>query len=219
MKISNLPKTSRPRERFLELGPNSLSDAELFALILRTGNKNENIIEISNKLLSIYSLEELQNCSLIELQKIKGIGEAKAMQLSSMFELFKRMQNQFKEKIKISSAKQVFELFKNKLKDKKQEHFYILLLDTKNKVIKQEKISSGILDASIVHPREIFNPAIKNSSSRIILVHNHPSGDPTPSKEDLEITKNLIQAGELLGIEILDHIIIGENTFWSYIEN
>lgn len=218
MKIADLPDSSKPRERFLKHGPEALSDAELFAIILRTGTINENVIDMSNRLIKEHGLNNLFDCSLKELQKIKGIGPSKAMQILAMSELGKR-QSQAKHPIKkITQAKDVFDLFHDRLKDKKQEEFHIIMLNTKNHIIGQELITRGILDSSIVHPREIFNKAIKNSSSRIILVHNHPSGDPSLSKRDMEITEKLMEIGEIMGIKVLDHIVIGKQGFCSWIE-
>ena len=220
MKIKDLPDSSKPRERFLKHGPEALSDAELFAIILRTGLVGENVMEMSNHLISKFGLlTKLFDSSLSELQEIKGIGENKAMQILAIAELGKRYDQEKNKVKKITCAEDVFKLFHRKLRDKKQEHFYVLMLDTKNNIIAEKEISKGILDASILHPREVFNPAIKNSASRIILVHNHPSGDPTPSEEDLEITRKMIEVGEELGINVLDHIIIGGEKWWSWKEN
>lgn len=217
MKIKDMVKENRPRERFISSGPNSLSDAELLAIILRTGTKNENVIDLSNRLIKEYTLPKLFSSSIEELTKIKGIGRDKAIQILAVSEIQKRNYSE-KKPTKITCAKDVFNLFKDKLKNEKKEHFYIVLLDTKNKIIKTKEISVGILDASIIHPREIFNEAIKALASRIILVHNHPSGDPEPSNEDLDITKKLIDVGELVGIEVLDHVIIGDGHYYSYEE-
>lgn len=215
MKIKDLPKQNRPRERFLKYGSETLSDAELFAILLRTGTVKENVIDMSNRLIKEYGLNNLFDCSLKELQEIKGIGPSKAMQILAMAELGKR-HNQSKNPIKkITCAKDVFDYFHERLKDKKEEHFYILMLNTQNYLIGEQLISKGILDSSIVHPREVFKPAIKNSSSKIILVHNHPSGDPTPSQEDLEITQKLIKSGEELGIRVVDSIIVAGDKFWN----
>ncbi len=218
MKIKDIPMQNRPRERFFKHGPEVLSDAKLFAILLRTGTINENVIDMSNRLIAKYGLDKLFECSLKELQEIKGIGPSKAMQILAMAELGKRY-NQSKRPIKkITCAEEVYNYFCEKLKDKKQEHFYILMLNAQNNIIKEQLISKGILDASIIHPREIFRPAIKNSSSKIILVHNHPSGNPAPSPEDLEITTNLIKVGEELGIKVLDSVIIGGEKWWSWVE-
>jgi len=219
MKIKDLPEQNRPRERFLKYGPDTLSDAELFAIILRTGTIHENVIDMSNRLIAEYGLDKLFECSLKELQQIKGIGPSKAMQILSMVELGKR-HSQSKNPIKkINSAKDVFDYFHEKLKDKKEEHFYILMLNTQNNIIGEELISKGILDASIIHPREVFKPAIKNSAAKIILVHNHPSGDPNPSGEDIEITTKLKNIGKELGIKVIDSVIIGKRDWYSEEEN
>jgi len=213
-----MPKDSRPRERLLKFGIENLSEAELLALILEKGTKKENVIEVSNRLIAQYGLDKLSECSLKELQEINGIGQAKAMQILALFEISKRKGMINKETIQIKSAKDVFEIFHEKLKDEKQENFYVLMLNSKNFVIGQEKISLGIVDSSIIHPREIFRSAIKNSASRIILVHNHPSGDSSPSKEDEKVTEEIAKAGEVLGIQVLDHVIIGKS-YWSWREN
>jgi len=218
MKIKEMPKSSRPRERFLEKGPEALSDAELFAIILRTGHKSENVLEVANRLIVEYGLDKLFECSIKELRKIKGIGQTKAIELLTIAEIQKRI-NQSKHPVKkITCAQDVFDLFHERLKDEKQENFYVLMLDTKNNIIGEQLISKGILDASIIHPREIFRPAIKNSCSKIILVHNHPSGDSNPSQEDLEITEKLIKSGEEIGINVLDSVILGGDEYWNWKE-
>lgn len=218
MKIKDFPEQNRPRERFLKYGPETLSDAELFAIFLRTGTINENVVDMSNRLISEYGIDKLFECSLKELQKIKGIGPSKAMQVLAMSELGKRYKDSQKPVKFLSSAKKVFEFMHEKLKDEKQENFIVILLNNRNYFIKDVLITKGVLDASIIDSREIFKPAIKNSAARIILVHNHPSGDPTPSKEDLEITEKIIDAGDFLGIKVLDHVIIGKGTYWSWKE-
>ena len=219
MKILDIPKQNRPRERFISNGPSALSDSELIAIILRTGTKNENVIDMSNKLINEYGLDKLFECSLEELQKIKGIGQSKAMQLLAMAELGKRHAQSKRPLKRITNAKDVFNLFHDTLKDEKQEHFYIITLSTKNHILGEHLISKGVLDAAILEPREVFRPAIKSAASKIILIHNHPSGDPHPSDEDLEVTKKLINAGDLLNIKVLDHIIIGNGKWWSWIED
>lgn len=217
MKIHDIVAESRPRERLESFGAESLSDAELLSIVFGIGTRGSNVIDMSNSLITKFGLQKLFECSISELKEVPGIGKAKAMQIISIGEIAKRKDAKITKKDKITKARDVFDLFYPKLKDEKQESFFIILLDTKNNIISVEKISLGILDASIVHPREIFKPAIKNSASRIILVHNHPSGDPQPSEEDLSITRKLIDVGELIGIEVLDHVIIGDN-YWSYVE-
>lgn len=219
MKIIDMVKESRPREKFEKYGKETLSEAELLAIILRTGTKNENVVDMANKLINKFPIEELFYCSTKELQKINGIGPAKAMQILSIAEIAKRHSQSKKKRDKIKSAKDVFDIFQDKFLGVTTETFSVILLDTKNKIIKTETISVGTLDASIVHPREVFKAAVRNSASRIIAVHNHPSGDPAPSEDDLRVTKNLIEVGELMGIEVLDHVIIGDEAFWSWAED
>ena len=218
MKIKDLPKQNRPRERFLKQGQEVLSDAELFAIILRTGTINENVIDMSNRLIAEYGLDKLFECSLKELQKIKGVGPSKAMQILAMAELGKRRAQSKKPIKKITQAKDVFDLFHERLKDEKQEHFYVLMLNNMNHVVEEKLISKGTLDKTLIHPREIFRYAIKNAVSKIILVHNHPDGNSMPSVNDLEITEELVKAGNLIGIKIVDHVIIGKNEKWSWKE-
>jgi len=219
MKIKEMLEDSRPRERLVKFGVKNLSDSEVLALILEKGTKQENVIEMSDRLISKYGLDKLSQCSLKELQEIKGIGFAKACQILALFEFNKR-HNLAKQEIKhIKSAKDVFNLFHEKLKDENQENFFILMLNNKNYVIGQELITKGSLDNSIAHPREIFKPAIKNSASKIILIHNHPSGDPSPSKSDLDLTDELIKSGEYLGVNVVDHVIIGKDKYWNWRES
>ena len=222
MKIKDLPEQNRPRERFLKHGPETLSDAELFAIFLRTGTVGENVTDMSNRLIAEYGLDKLFECSLKELQKIKGIGPSKAMQILAMSELGKRY-NQIKKynnenQKKMTCAEDVFNYFHERLKDKKQEEFWILMLNNMNYIQEERLVSKGTLDKTLIHPREIFRYAIKNAVSKIILVHNHPDGDSTPSRNDLEITEELVKAGNLMGIKVVDHIIIGNGEKWSWKE-
>lgn len=218
MRLKELSQEQRPRERLQKYGSAALSDAELLAIILKVGNKQENVIDMSHRLISQFGLEHLAQCSLTELQQTKGIGKAKSCEILAVFELAKRANIcRFESQI-IKSAKEVFNYFHPKLGNNTQEQFCLLLLDTKNKIIKEEIVSLGLLNASLVHPREVFKSAIKESANSIIVVHNHPSGDPQPSEEDIEITKKLIDAGELLGIKVLDHVIIGREGYWSWKE-
>jgi DNA repair protein RadC len=216
MKIKDLPEGSKPRERFLKQGAGGLSEAELLAIILRTGCKGENVVEMSNRLIKEFSLNKLFDCSLKELQEIKGIGPSKAMQILAISELGKRYSESKLEIKKIGCAEDVYNYFKEKLRDEKQENFYVLMLSTKNNIIRDVLITKGVLDSAILHPREVFKPAIKNSAAKIILIHNHPSGDPTPSEEDLDITKKIIELGENMSIKVLDHVIVGSEGWWSW---
>jgi len=216
MRIKDISKENRPRERFLKAGASSVSDAELLAIILQTGTKDENAIDISNRLISKYGLDKLSELSLNELQEIKGIGPAKAMQIMALFEFNKRHAISKRDDKPIKCAKDVYEYALPLLSGKDKEHFMILHLDSKSRVIKDEIISIGTLNASLVHPREVFKSAIKESANAIVLVHNHPSGDYTPSQEDKEITERLFEAGEVLNIKVLDHVIIGKDGYWSF---
>jgi DNA repair protein RadC len=208
---------NRPRERLSKYGASVLSDAELLAVILQKGTAKDNVIDMSNRLLSKYGMNKLSELSLKELQEIKGIGVAKAMQIKAVFELSKRYKLSRNNKKPIICAKDVYEYACERILDKNKEQFMILHLDSKNRVIKDEIVSIGTLNASIIHPREVFKSAIKESVNSIILVHNHPSGDVTPSSEDEEITMRLFEAGKLLDIKVLDHVIVGDG-YWSWKE-
>jgi len=217
MRIKDISRENRPRERLEKFGASALSDAELLAIILQQGTQDENVVDMSNRLISKHGIDKLSDLSLKELQEIKGIGPAKASQIKALFEFNKRHNLAKKNGTPIKSAKDVFEYASHILSDKSKEHFMILHLDSKNRVIKDEIISVGILNASIVHPREVFKSAIKESANAIILVHNHPSGDPTPSCEDIKITDMIFKAGEIIGINVLDHVIVGD-THYSFKE-
>lgn len=220
MKIKEMNMSEMPRERLLNYGAKSLSNSELLAILINTGRKGFSSIDISNELLGKYSnLIELKRVSINELTNIKGIGLKKAITLKAMFELAERIsQPDFIKKFKITKPEDVAELMMSSMKDLAQEHFVLILLNSKNIVIKQVCVFIGTLNSSIVHPREVFNIAIKESANTIIAVHNHPSGDVTPSQEDIITTIRLKECGELLGIELLDHIIIGDNKFTSLVE-
>lgn len=219
MKIKDIPSENRPRERLEKQGPKALSDAELLAIILKTGTKQENVIDVSNRLISKYGIGKLSGCSLKELQEIKGIGRAKACQIVALFEFNKRHNLAKQNGRPIKSSKDVFEYCLPKLSGADKEHFMVLHLDAKNKIVKDEIISVGALTGTIAHPREVFKSAIKESAHSVILVHNHPSGDPTPSDEDKIVTERLFEAGELLGIKVLDHVIIGTAAWYGFKDN
>lgn len=216
MRIKDIPLENRPRERMKKLGLSSLSDAEVLALILQKGTRTDNVIDMSNKLIAKYGLEKLSSLSLTELSSIDGIGEAKAIQVLATFELSKRIKR-INHSI-FNSAKDVYEYLGPKMQDLKQEHFIVLLLDIKNKLIKEETVFIGTLDAALIHPREIFKSAIRESAASIILVHNHPSGNPEPSDQDLIYTGLLKSAGRSLNIKVLDHVIIGNGVHWNRTE-
>ncbi|AIQ60456.1 RadC family protein [Paenibacillus borealis] len=215
--LRDLPHEERPRERMMHYGAESLSQAELLAILLRTGAQSESAIHIAQRLLGITGgLRGLADLSIEELTTIKGIGPAKAVQLKAGIELGRRMANsRLTEPVIIRSPQDAAEILTEQLRYLQKEHFICLFLNTKNHVIAQETLSMGSLNASIVHPREVFRAAMKCSSAAIICAHNHPSGDPTPSPEDISLTSRLMQAGEIVGIDVLDHLVIGDSSFVS----
>lgn len=216
VRIREIPKEERPRERLFRLGAGSLSDAELLAILLRTGSKKENVLNLASRILRDYNLKELSNTNVSKLRMIYGISDAKACQIVSCFELGRRAEN-FKEeeKWKIKSSLDVYDLIRGRTDGIKKEVFFGIHLNTKNFLLKCEEISVGSLSANIVHPREVFKSAVEISAAGIILAHNHPSGDPSPSEEDVKLTKRLAEAGEVMGIKVLDHVIIGDKKFVS----
>ncbi|MGE4357367.1 MAG: DNA repair protein RadC [Candidatus Omnitrophota bacterium] len=217
--IRDLPKEERPRERLVKLGEQALSAQELLQLILGRGVAGESVAVTAQKLLSHFgSLEKIAEASIEELSSIKGIGLAKAAQIKAAFEIGRRLFTHappYKSK-ELTNPEKVYRLIKGKLKDYHKEHFYILALNSRNQAIAE--ISVGSLNASIVHPREVFAEAIKNKSASVILIHNHPSGDPEPSEDDLAITRRLVEAGKILGIEVIDHIIVTKDGYLSFKE-
>jgi len=209
--VHDLPLSERPRERLSKLGSEALSIQEILALILGRGIKGESVIVTAQKLLTKFgNLKNLAAASVEELTQIKGIGPAKATQIKATFELVKRLENAPTEvtRLTIKSPEDVIKTARALLKGKKKEHFVVICLDTRNHLIKTNVVSIGSLDCSIVHPREVFKEAISSSAASVIFIHNHPSGDPTPSEDDIKITKRLIEAGDIVGIEVLDHIVI-----------
>ncbi len=209
--VHDLPLSERPRERLSKLGSEALSSQEILALILGRGIKGESVIVTAQKLLTKFgNLKNLASASLEELTQIKGIGPAKASQIKATFELSKRLEDPSTEgqKITVKSPEDAIKASKSQLKGKRKEHFLVLCLDTRNHLIKTNTVSIGSLDCSIVHPREVFKDAISSCAASVIFLHNHPSGDPTPSEDDIKLTKRLVEAGEIIGIEVLDHIII-----------
>ena len=218
LRINDIPINERPMEKLLKFGVEELTNAELIAILLRSGTKGENIISLSTRLLSqVNGLDGLINITLQDLKNIKGIKEVKGCQIIAMIELFKRFNTlkSLKESIKISSPKDIAALLTNEMSDLNQEVLKAIFLNTKNIVIGNRDIFKGTLNSSIVHPREIFKEAIKLGSASIIIAHNHPSGDPTPSKEDINITMRLKECGNIMGIEVIDHIVIGHNKYIS----
>jgi len=218
IKIRDIPAEERPIEKLLLNGPEALNNAELLAVILRTGTKGENVISLSTRLLSEFEgLNGLLNTGLSDIKRIKGIKNIKASQILAMGELFRRFNSlrAIKNNERISSPKDVANLLINEMCNLKQEILKLIMLDTKNNILGIKDVFKGSLNSSIVHPREIFNEALKKSSSSIIICHNHPSGDPTPSKEDINITIRIKECSKIIGIDLLDHIIVGKKKFIS----
>ncbi|HDP73501.1 MAG TPA: JAB domain-containing protein [Candidatus Woesearchaeota archaeon] len=219
MRIKEIADDNRPRERLKAFGKEALSDPELLAIIIQNGTKSENVIDLCNRIISTLGLEALSGCSLSELSKFRGIGEAKAMQIAAAFEISRRALIKGKAKRYIKCAKDVFNAFQYELGSRKQEEVHLLCLDCSNRIIEKKKIFVGTLNESIIHPREIFKEAVKNSSHGIILVHNHPSGRCFPSEEDEKVTEMLSEAGKIIGIRFLDHVIICDESYYSFREN
>ena len=217
--IRDLPVQERPRERLQSLGATSLSVQELFEIIIANGSRSGSVHKISNDLIAKYSsLESLDNASLSELCQIKGVGRAKAVQIKAAVELGKRLSAEVHKNSvsQILTSRDAYNLGLYYLKNKKKEHLLLFCMDVHGKLIgNPETVSVGVLDCSLIHPREIFNHAIKNFSAKIILAHNHPSGSSVPSVQDLEVTKQIYSAGLVMGIELLDHIVIGNQEYHS----
>ncbi len=215
--IHDLPKEERPRERLVKFGEHALSAQELLQIVLGRGISGESVVVTAQKLLSQFgSLQKLAEVSIEELSSVKGIGPAKATQIKAVFEIGRRISTQtppYKSK-ELTDPKKVYQLIKSKLKDYHKEHFYIIALNSRNHSIAE--VSVGSLDASVVHPREVFAEAIKNKAASVIFAHNHPSGDPEPSEDDLVTTKQLTEARKILGIEVIDHIIVTKNSHFSF---
>ena len=205
MKLKDFPKIDLPREKLLKYGAKKLSDVELLALLLGSGIKGTNVLQLSSKILQSIKKAGINNIQIENLKNIKGLGNAKLAQMMATIELGKRLQE--KERVEVLSAEDVWKLCVD-IKDSKKEHFLAFYLDSQNRLIERQVISIGTINSSLVHPREVFEPAIKLSSTSVIVAHNHPSGSLEPSNEDTQITKKLIDAGKILGIEVLDHIII-----------
>ncbi|PIO00132.1 hypothetical protein COT72_03150 [archaeon CG10_big_fil_rev_8_21_14_0_10_43_11] len=219
MRIADIPKSERPRERLFSYGVSSLSTAELLALILGQGTRDMNVIDLSNSLLSEFGFDCFASCSLSELKTIKGVGPAKASQILALVEFTKRFTSSKMRGVRFLGGNDVFNYLAPKVRDLDKEHFFVLLLDSKNRLIKDSAVSVGILNSVLVHPREVFKLAVKESANSIIVAHNHPSGDPAPSHEDVVVTKQLQEAGKTLNIPLLDHVIIGKEEYWSWNEN
>ncbi|HPR82508.1 MAG TPA: DNA repair protein RadC [Pontiellaceae bacterium] len=215
VRANDLPKALQPREKFDRLGAENLSDSDLLALLLRTGTAGRNVVELAEALLMQYgSLSALSRTSVAELQKIHGIGKEKAKILKAALEIGRRLaQENVGENPRIASPEEAAAVLRERARSLDREVFWVLLLDTKNRLMLPPcEVSKGTLNSSLVHPREIFKPAVQNSAASIILAHNHPSGDPAPSAQDIRITRKLVEAGKTMEIKVLDHLIIGRKT-------
>ncbi|MBN1190715.1 MAG: DNA repair protein RadC [Dehalococcoidales bacterium] len=213
-----MPVNERPRERLQRVGAENLSALELLGIVLSSGHKDEPVLKVAQRLLDRFdNIETLAVSSLEELQTVKGIGPAKACQIKAAFELANRWDRSAKNTLrrKISSPEEAYQELRGKSRGKNKEHFWAILLNTRNMVIKLVEISVGSLDTSIVHPREVFKEAISASASSIIVAHNHPSGNPEPSQDDIRLSKRLKEAGDLVGIAVVDHLVIGDGRYIS----
>lgn len=213
-KIKDLPKVDRPREKLIQYGPGRLSNSELLAIILRSGKKGENVIDFAEKILKRFKSVNLPELTYKDLIIIPGLGPAKACEIVACFELSKRLIQKKIDKLYLS-AEDVWKELKD-IRDNKKEHFVVFYLDSRNQEIKRDIVSIGSLNANLIHPREVFEPAVKNSVAQIILAHNHPSGNTEPSEDDIDINKRLIEAGKILGIEIIDHVIVTKRNYLSF---
>lgn len=218
--IKDLPLEERPREKLLKYGADRVSNTELLAIILRTGTRTRSALTLAEHILArVNELRELPLLTVEELMEIKGVGAAKGIQVKAALELGSRIASSYRQdSLAITSPQDVADMLMEQMRYYQKEYFKIILLNTKNQIIATEIVSIGSLNSSLVHPREIFNIAVKRGCASIILAHNHPSGDPTPSKEDMEVTVRLVDSGEILGIKVLDHLIIGEGRYYSFKE-
>ena len=216
--VRDLPKPERPRERLQKFGPEALSAQELLALVIGRGIPKKSVMNIAQELLTRFgNIKAISQATIEELTQIKGIGLAKAAQIKACFELGRRedLEPELKD-FDIKDPEAVVRAIRASIKDKAKEHFKLILLNSRNKIIGISTISIGTLNASLVHPREIFKDAIMHSADSVVLAHNHPSGDPDPSEDDIKITKKLVESGKILGIGVVDHIIIGKNDYYSF---
>jgi DNA repair protein RadC len=220
--IKDWPEADRPREKLLAKGAESLTETEILAIILRTGNAStgESAVDHARALLTQFKgLKGIDEAPIKELRAVKGIGPAKIAQLKASLEISRRMgQRRWKVGEPLSSPEDVFRHFQSMFQKEKHEVFYVVLLTNKNRKIREVRISEGSLTASLVHPREVYNPVIRDSAAAVLFVHNHPSGDPSPSPEDVEITRRLKEVGEVMGIKVLDHVVIGHDRYFSFNE-
>jgi DNA repair protein RadC len=209
--IADLPDHERPRERLAAKGAAALKDAELLAILLRTGRRGVSVLDVAQHLLRQFdnSLNRLAHASISELQRVPGVGPAKAIEIHAAFALALRLVDAADEARCLNDPQAVCDLFREPFRSATQEEFHALLLDAKNHLLLSERITLGLVDRTQIHPREVFRSAIRENCSRVLLVHNHPSGDPTPSTQDIAANRQLVEAGKIIGIEVLDHVVIG----------
>jgi len=218
--VKEWPADERPRERLIAHGPASLSDAQLLAILIRNGKAGRTAVDLGRELLERFgSLAGIEQAGIKEMCGVAGVGPAKAAEIKAAIELGRRYQRPSLAGASFCSSQDVVDYYRPRMKDAKKEMFRCALLDTKNKIIREEIVSIGSLTASIVHPRDTFKAAIRESAAAIVFIHNHPSGDIKPSQEDILLTKRLVQAGDVLGIQVLDHIIIGDGNHFSFRDN
>jgi len=220
MKLKNLPNDDRPRERLIKYGVNNISNEELISIIIKTGKKDKSVKILASEILSFYEdISNMKNIEMNAITKISGIGKVKAIELIAAIELGRRVYYEKKlSSFQIKNSKDIYEYFYSVMKDLKQETFYVVYLDNKKKIIDKRLLYVGTINSSIAHPREIFKYAYLMSASFIICLHNHPSGDSTPSKEDIIFTENMFKIGNIQNIQLLDHIIIGDENYYSFYE-
>lgn len=216
--IAQWPETERPRERLLAQGSQALTDAQLLAILLRVGRHRCSAVQVGMDILDrLGGLGGLAQCGIEELCAVPGVGTAKAAQLKAALELGKRaLAGPLTKGTKITSSRELFTHYHPALRDLRHEIFKVVLLDAKHAILRDATVSAGSLTLSIVHPREVFTLAVKESAAAVIFLHNHPSGDPTPSQEDRVLTARLVSAGQLLGIQVLDHLVVGDGTYVSF---
>ena len=220
--IKDIPNRERPRERLKKYGSSALSDQELLAIILKSGTHNKSVKDLALDILKTYDdISKLKDITISKLTKIKGIGEVKALELIATIELGKRvfLNTEKKEGIRLSNAEEIYYYIKYIFLDKKQEYFYALYFNNKQELIDKKLLFIGTINKSVVHPREVFKEAYLYSASSIVCIHNHPSGDTNPSPEDIYFTNNLVTIGKIHGVFVVDHIIIGRTSFYSFYEN
>jgi DNA repair protein RadC len=212
--IKELPNSERPRERLMEYGADALKNSDLIAILLRTGLKGVSAIQVAEQVLQKFvTLDNLSRASVDDLRQIKGIGRDKAIALKSAFTLARRMASELREESPtLDTPDRIADLLREENRAYEVEHFQVILLNTRRRLLRVEKITQGTLDTILVHPREVFKTAISANAAALVLVHNHPSGDPTPSEADIKVTRDLIRAGQLLKIEVLDHVILGRSS-------